>query len=591
MTGPKQTSAAQVQRRWGFAFALLVVVAGPWMLTSVGLASAVAGGGWVWPTANDLGATLVHLVSNPSRPAAAYPPVDAARVASAAAVCIAAVALLMPIAALAYGRAYWRAGRRGKAARRMEGQLEAERSGSSAWSSAADVADLTGSIVRRAWSAGEFAGKEIICGRGESLAVMAPTGAGKTTRVVVGNFLRMAHAGVPRVLATIKLDAVTLTWRAAERAGPVWLFSPGRESCRWPILQQCATFGGARTVARWLSQSQRVETVGSENMRFWDELGKKLLAPMLYAAAGNQLSMSEVVAWVEDADEYNVAEYLTQLPAGRDRDDAQRMWRATCGRETRMKSSVFGTAEVILSGFDHPDLRNVLAGQPSDTDAYTPGKLIDSRGTLYVAATKEKIDEFGAVFDALMAQLLAEISDRSAANSGLPIPSGIALMLEEAGNIGRIRNFPYVASAMRGMGALLMSVWQDRDQIEMAYDRAAAKSIFQNHSWKMWLPGIDDPDELADLSRRIGTYVREDVSQSVSERDGGGSTTSRIDTAAAAATRRDLSLMGPDEAILIGRSRKAIRLTTTPYYADPALRAEIGEDVVRHFDAALGSQT
>ena len=82
-----------------------------------------------------------------------------------------------------------------------------------------------------------------------SLMVQAPTGAGKTPRVVVPVVLR--HRG-PALVASVKSDVLALTSDRREEQGPVFVFDPteGRQpTTRWSI-------GAKRTLSasrrRWM---------------------------------------------------------------------------------------------------------------------------------------------------------------------------------------------------------------------------------------------------------------------------------------------------------------------------------------------------
>ena len=213
---------------------------------------------------------------------------------------------------------------------------------------------------------------------------------------------------------------------------------------------------------------------------------------------------------------------------------------------------------------------------------FTPAKLLDTGGTLYLVATKTKVDQFGAVFEALMAQIVHEVEIRSAARNGRPIPTGLALILEEAANIARLPNLPYMASALRGLGVLLMTVWQNEAQIEELYGPAKARTILANHLWKVYLPGTTDDATLKSLSEQIGTYQRTETTISTGH-DGRISTSHRI-TDAPAAPITDLQTMPADTAIAISGRRRPIRLRTRGWYQDPHQRRLIDPVVAAQFD-------
>lgn len=563
-------------------FAAVAGIAAALPLVSAGCWSVAAGHGWVWPARNQEARAVAAIYSGHAHQVYGAATPDGTGMWATFAV----------LAVLIIGLWWWAlnllAAHRIRRVQRAEVLRTKERTSSTAWAKPSETSALAlpGALH---WLAGEHGRHLIHCGFLESLAVIAPTGAGKTARFVVPNFFTSCAYGVPRVLATVKTDAVALTWQSANEAGPVWVFAPGSRGfplCRWNPLSRVHSWGDALSVAGWLSRSQRADSRESDHMNYWNTLGIKMLAPMVFLAAVTGQRLGAIQTWVETTDETGVREQLRGLPITvKGREDAIQAWQATCAREPRAKSSVFGTAEVILDGFSHPDVRGLMDGDESEADVYTPAKLLAQRGTLYIfATTREKVQQYGAVYDAMMAELIAHVADASAA-TGRPISSGLAVILEEAANIARIRDLAYLASAGRGMGMHLMSVWQDMHQIETLYGAAEAKSILANHLWTAWLPGTRDPDSVKALTSRVSTFLREDESSSVTD-DGSGSVSSRqVDQDAL--TARDIAGMGEDQAILLGW-RKPMWVTTTPYYRHADLRALVGEDVAAEFDRALG---
>jgi len=238
---------------------------------------------------------------------------------------------------------------------------------SGAWASPRDVPDL---LLRGADPArivlGALAGKTIANPPRRSLMVLAPTGAGKTPRVVVPAVLR--HHG-PALVASVKSDVLLLTQAARARSGPVWVFDPtgatGLPAARWSPLAAVRSYGDAMKAAAWLADSSKVDGRGVEDQRFWDALGRKLLAPLLFPAAGTGRHIADVVRWVDYRAEDEVQDLLDTLGDP----DAIAAWAANRARPDKTKGSVYGTAEVVLESFGHPAVRDALATAAGDPTA------------------------------------------------------------------------------------------------------------------------------------------------------------------------------------------------------------------------------
>jgi hypothetical protein len=182
--------------------------------------------------------------------------------------------------------------------------------------------------------------------------------------------------------------------------GPVWVFDitgvSGVPSCHWSPLASIRSYADAVKAAAWLSESSKVESKGLGDQRFWDMLGEKLLAPLLFAAARTGRHIASVVRWVDLAAEDEVQEILDELGDP----DAIAAWSAACSQPDRTKGSVFGTAEVVLQPFSHPEVRTTLSVD-GPGEVFSTGRLLDTGGTLYLVAPAHDQELFTPVFETL----------------------------------------------------------------------------------------------------------------------------------------------------------------------------------------------
>lgn len=457
-------------------------------------------------------------------------------------------------------------------------QQDRERAFSHAWATPKDVADLVVDGPARARVIlGEMGKSTLANPPRRSVMVMAPTGAGKTPRFVVPAVLR--HEG-PALVASVKSDAYKLTVSKRAKEGPVHLFDPagstGEQSTRWSPLASIQTYGDALKAAAWLSESSKVESRGLEDQKFWDSLGRKLLAPMLFAAARHGKHMADVVRWVDYADEETVAGLLETLGD----EDAIAAWQASTLRHEKTKSSVYGTAEVVLEAFGHPDVRDALAAVPGDPGTLDHRTLVDG-GTLYLVAPEADQALFAPVFETLVNAVLREVEQR-AAKTGLPLDPPLLLMLDEAANIAPLRRLDKVTSKGANEGVITVSVWQDEGQLVRIYGRDAARTVKSNHTAHVYLPGISDEETLKALSESIGDHkVRR---KTVSRGARGEVSTSSHYVDERLAPPSYLRRLGKGTAIVVTGQHKPMRVNLPGWYEVPALRAMVDRDVARAFD-------
>jgi len=425
---------------------------------------------------------------------------------------------------------------------------------------------------------GTLAGKTIANPPRRSLMVLAPTGAGKTPRVVVPAVLR--HHG-PALVASVKSDVLLLTQAARARSGPVWVFDPtgatGLPAARWSPLAAVASYGDAMKAAAWLTDSSKVDGRGVEDQRFWDALGRKLLAPLLFAAAGTGRHIADVVRWVDYRAEDEVQDLLDTLGDP----DAIAAWAANRARPDKTKGSVYGTAEVVLESFGHPAVRDALATAAGDPAAFDHTALPDG-GTLYLVAPATDQALFTPVFETLTNAVLREV-ERRAARGGLPLSPPLLLMLDEAANNAPLRRLDQVASQGANEGVIVVSVWQDEGQIVSTYGQDRARTVNANHVAKLYLPGINDEATLRAVSESIGDHQVRKVTESRDSTGRLSRSTQLVDERLAppAALRK----LTAGTAIVLTGSHKPMRLRVPGWYEDRALRALVDPAVAAAFDA------
>jgi type IV secretory pathway TraG/TraD family ATPase VirD4 len=267
---------------------------------------------------------------------------------------------------------------------------------------------------------------------------------------------------------------------------------------------------GAMQVAHWLCSAAQPDKSGLQDADFWFATAEKLLAPLLFAAATDGETMADVVRWLDEGPDQNkkkVAELLKKTGE----DDAVRAWQATQNREERQRSSVYTTAEVIVSAFGDERVK-ANTTEPE----YTPKLLLNGeRNTLYLCAPLQEQERLRPMFSMIVQELLSYAYERAAADGPLDPP--LLLLLDEAANIAPIPDLDAIASTGAGQGIQLLSVFQDMAQVGTVYGQRAS-TIVNNHRAKLFGTGISDPETLDYISRVAGVADFEQRSRNTGER-------------------------------------------------------------------------
>ena len=367
-----------------------------WVLIGAATASAAAWAGgqlaalvwsrtWVPVGPTHAPGILIGLARNPADARAAWPSDARAELPSSGALLISVAAVAGLLAVVLW--AGWRWGK--------------SRSGTDGWASRRDLRRLRCRNRGARLVIGSASGRAVSTESRHSVLVLGPTQTGKTTGLAVPAILEWDG---PVLATSVKADllADTLAWRST--LGQTWVYDPTEAtsftSSTWSPLASCRTWHGARKTASELAESAKVATgKGVDSADFWFSSAAKLLAPYLFAAAVRGVGMADVVRWVDGQDRVDARQTLAACGQA----DALLAHDATWRRDDRTRSSIFTTAEVILSAYGDP---RVAAS--SATSAIRAAQLLDGgRHTLYLAAPQAEQRRLRPLLATLVAEVIS----------------------------------------------------------------------------------------------------------------------------------------------------------------------------------------
>lgn len=477
--------------------------------------------------------------------------------------------------------------------RRQGGSLDRQRSRSSRWAIGKDLEDLWEDESERdprKIGLGRQGKRWLVnTGLHRSKMIVAPTGAGKTPRVVVPDVL--LHHG-PAVVASIKSDALHLTIAHRRKQGPVWVIDSSGDSgelcARWSPLDDVHDYVSAVDRSFLITKSSRRNAGQSTaNEQFWETLARKLIAPLLLAAKYADMTMPQVGEWIDSHDEQVPATILEKIGNRA----ATSAWEGFRQAEAKTKANMLASAATIFEAWTHP----VVAGLLDSREGHGDGPVVDldrlvssedgERATLYLVGTRDRQEILSPIFECLAAAIVNRL-ERAHQHSGLPLSPPLLMMLDEAANIARVRDLDSWASALAGQGMILVTVWQDEAQIRDAYGADRAAAIIANHTAKEYLPGISDQSTLEALSKRIGTAEFQEVSVSSGRDRWQRSTTISTNERDVAPTPwLEEAMREKDRALLLVAGYKPALITVPGWWETERLRELIPAETAEGFDA------
>ena len=270
---------------------------------------------------------------------------------------------------------------------------------------------------------------------------------------------------------------------------------------------------------------------GVTDATHWTERAGALLAPMLYAAALEELGMRDVLRWVLDQDGGDAMKILDdhreRLPGrpltdeeadlGRSLDQerarlAQLTLLGIKKTERREQSSIFSALAGVLEAY-----RAEAALRATDRPNFDPQTFVASRDTLYIVGPADLQELVAPVIVGLLDDVRRTTYQHyhtHAAQGRRPFP--VVFALDEVANIAPLPNLPAMISEGGSQGAPVLACLQDLSQARVRWGQAA-EGFLSLFGAKLILPGIGDERTLNAVSTICGEWDRPVETHSTSQ--------------------------------------------------------------------------
>ncbi len=396
------------------------------------------------------------------------------------------------------------------------------------------------------------------------------TRGGKTRRIAVRQLV--THGG-PAISTSNKRDLHDLTRGPRSEVGHVWVNDPQeivREPAVWwwnPLTFITTVERAEKLVALWAASRTSEDTSGVDP--YFEPEGRSLAATLLVAAARGGESITRLPDWltgdepgpgVPDPREILRAHGFAMMAK-----DLDKLLRLDKGQ----RDGVYGTAMSFFRFLRDPRYvdwiaprgAGVLDGRPQ----FDPAAFVRSTDTLYLLS-KEGPGSARALTGALVAAVFAAAEDLSEQSGGrCPVP--VLFELDEAANVCRWPELPALYSHAGGRGIILVTILQSAAQGEEAWGRMGFTKMWSATNILSVGRGLNDADNLADLSRLVGDRQVRDRSLSTGTR--GHRTVGTQIRDERIFTEADLRALPNGRAIVFASGARAILLETIDFTDEP----------------------
>jgi type IV secretory pathway TraG/TraD family ATPase VirD4 len=343
----------------------------------------------------------------------------------------------------------------------------------------------------------------------DSMWVFAPQRSGKTLFLAVGITLDAPGA----VIATsTKNDLLMLTAIARERRGDVSVFdlqdiSGWSNKVRWNVVDGCEDPDEALARGKAWAGAQPMGDV--KNGDFFNSKAAAILGRFLHAAALGDKSIDDVVKWANDFTDSEPLEILTQhkAPAA----FTARLRTLTTSRAGETVDSIQETLAGLLEPLTSPKALDTLT--PPKGEGFDMEKFLEKPNTIYLLTDGERspVAPLVAMFADFMFRKAQRISQSMPGGRLWPV---LTMVLDEAPNVAAIPDMAGALSDSGGRGIRIIGFSQSFAQNRQRWGAEAATAIRGTSSIRLFLPGLEELDELDKIARAAGTTRKERVSTS-----------------------------------------------------------------------------
>jgi len=390
--------------------------------------------------------------------------------------------------------------------------------------------------------------------------VVAPTGAGKTSGVVIPNLLSWTGS-------VVTLDpkreawAATAGWRAAHGAVYLWAPLDARgQSCRFNPLDQISA-DKVRRVIDLMKLAAALIPEPENETRWIAQSAQRLfraLALWVLATPGVSKTIGEVWRIATTPDDLQAWCHL-QAISRRDLDPAcVADLAAFAGAVDKERAYILNELQNALQPWSSSAVRAATAA--SD---FRLSDLRRRRIAIYLSIDPGDMAGYGKLLR-LFVELTADALMR--ADAAAESRHDVLLLIDEFATFGKLPLIEKMMAAVRGYGARIMIVCQALSQLDDLYGQAGRNTLLGNAARQLFMPN-PDPATSTYVSRRIGDSTIETRSRSRPLGLGAGRTSVSTGLAARAFMKpEEFERMGSGSALLLTLGAPPFRVRVVGWF-------------------------
>lgn len=408
----------------------------------------------------------------------------------------------------------------------------------------------------------------------EHLLLVAPTGAGKTSGLILPNLLR--EPGTRSLVVTdpkrelLRLTSPYLRSVYGEANVLALDFLDPALSAGYNPLAQVVDAASADLFAQtW------VRNTGTSKEPFWDNAARTLLGAAALHLVKADADVVPPLSALLDFLCGQPAEAVTAALAESPVPEARRLARGfltNMAKNERLVGSVFAELPPRFACLNLESVRRVTAVNEVDV-----ARLAAVPTVVYLALDLDHARTLAPLTACFFRDLFAGLAAIAKAQRDGRLPTPVLAYLDEFGTIGHVPEFQSRLATVRSAGIGCLLVVQDLAQLTKEYGKEDADTILTNATTKLCLAGVTH-DDAAYFSQLAGTTTVHATNRGSTHplllpwADRGNRGVGEV--ARSLITADELRTLGDDVLIVAGRHHP-VRARQARYYADASLRQRL----------------
>jgi len=383
------------------------------------------------------------------------------------------------------------------------------------------------------------------------MAVVAPTGAGKTTGFIIPNVLSLNHS----MLITDPSGEIYQKTRKhlRQKGFKLKTINPNdlNHTHFYNPLSKVKTDTEIKKISDILVTNAYPEAKGDQE--FWNNAARNIINIIIRVLKNgdpkyNNLAGLRNMLQMYGSNQFDqtVAQYADQFTliefSGFERQDK------------KVKLNAISTAKYALEPFSDPDLC-----QLTEKDSLRYEDLRKKLTAIFVIVPEHEISYYSFLLSMLYTQIFNYCATMSTGSHNLPV----FFLLDEFGNSGKIPNFETLITTLRKRNCSISIILQDLKQITKTYGKDCDSTIINGGcTGKIFFPGLAI-DTCIQVEKMLGQKTVNQSTEFGKKQMIGRSLN----------TADEIRRMRSEEAIFFYGNRYPIKLKMTPYFKNSSFRS------------------